>query len=265
MDLILEKGSEELFPEEIYALLSNSGIWIEEKENYNIIKSYPKNIDTYLECLKKLNIKIIKIDIQKEEELDYADLTKKYFRPIKVDDITILAPWNKQNTKGNKIIIEPGMAFGTGRHESTKIMLKLMKMINLASRNVLDLGCGSGILSLYAALLDAKKVIALDNDMDTVLSAKKNIILNNTDKISLLCTDLINVSGKYEVVLANLDIRTFTKLSEKIKGLVDNEGYIIISGILNKEKKRLVSLLPTFDLIQIEKKNSWCGFIFKKI
>jgi ribosomal protein L11 methyltransferase len=263
VDILVEKGAEELLPEETYGFLSNSGVWIEEKGNDIVIKSYPEDIDGYLEYLQTLKINIKKIDIQKEKQLDYAGLTKKYFRPIKIDNITILAPWNKQKTNGKFIVIEPGMAFGTGRHESTRIMMKLMKSMTMQGKNVLDLGCGSGILSLYSVLLGAKKIIAIDNDPDTVFSAEKNVILNDTDKISLTCTDLQYVTGTYDIILANLDIRTFTLYSEKIKEFVKDKGYIIISGILGKERKKLIPLFHPFQLIQTEKKNAWCGFVFK--
>jgi ribosomal protein L11 methyltransferase len=263
VDIWVEKGVEELLPEDIYGLLSNSGIWIEEKGNDVVIKSYPKDIETYLEYLQKLNINVKKTDIQKEEDQDYAALTKKYFRPIRIDEITILAPWNKQKTNAKSIIIDPGMAFGTGRHESTRIMIKLMKSVAMDDKNILDLGCGSGILSLYAVLLNAKKVIAIDNDPDTVFSAGKNIALNNTDRVSLACSDLQNVSGKYDIVLANLDIRTFTRYSDKIKVFVKKGGHIIISGILWKEREKLSPLFHPFLLTQTEKKNAWCGFVFK--
>lgn len=263
VDILADKGSEELLPEEIYGFLSNSGIWVEEKGNDIVIKSYPVDIEKYLEYLQKLKINIKQTDIHKEEEQDYAVLTKKYFRPIKIDGITILAPWNKQKTNVKSIVIEPGMAFGTGRHESTRIMMKLMKHLAMDGKNVLDLGCGSGILSLFSVLLGAKKVIAIDNDPDTVFSAKKNITLNNTDKISLTCADLQHVSGTYDIILANLDIRTFTRYSEKIKGFVKDGGHIIISGILGKESKKLIPLFHPFLLVQTEKKSAWCGFIYK--
>ncbi|MCX5806998.1 MAG: 50S ribosomal protein L11 methyltransferase [Proteobacteria bacterium] len=262
VDILTEKGTEELFTEEIYSLLSNSGTWIEENGNDIVIKSYPEDIEIYLEYLKKLKINIKKTDIKKEEQQDYAGLTKKYFRPIKIGDITIFAPWNKQNTNRRSIIIDPGMAFGTGRHESTRIMMKLMEHINMEDKTVLDLGCGSGILSINAVLLGARKVTSIDNDADTVFSAKKNVALNNTEKISLACTDLQHVSGRYDIVLANLDIRTFTSYSEKIKEFVKRYGYIIVSGILWKERKKLVPLFHPFLLTQTEKKNAWCGFVF---
>jgi ribosomal protein L11 methyltransferase len=262
VDILTEKGAEELLPEEIYGLLSNSGVWIEENGNNIVIKSYPQDTEKFIEYLQKLKINIKNIDIQTEEHQDYAELTRKYFRPIKIGDITILAPWNKQETNRKSIIIDPGMAFGTGRHESTRIIMKLMQYVAMEDKTVLDLGCGSGILSIDAFLLGAKKVVSIDNDTDTVFSAKKNIVLNNISRISLVCADLRHVTGKYDIVLANLDIRTFTGYSEKIKEFVKKDGYIIVSGILWKERKKLIPLFHPFLLEQIEKKNAWCGFVF---
>ena len=123
--------------------------------------------------LRTLKIATKDVLVTDEPEQDYAELTKKYFRPIQIEGLTILAPWNKTKRKGPRILIEPGMAFGTGRHESTRLMIKLMGSIDFKGKKVLDIGCGSAILSLYAALLGAKKVLAVDNDEDTVLSARK--------------------------------------------------------------------------------------------
>ncbi len=263
VDILVAKGTEELLPEKTYALLSSAGIWIEEKGNDILLKSYPEDVISYLKHLHKLKIDIKQIEIEKEKPQDYRELTKKYFRPIKVDDITIIAPWNRQTAGGKFIVIEPGMAFGTGRHESTRIMFKLMKRVDMAGNKVLDIGCGSAILSLHAVLLGAKKVFAIDNDPDTVFSAQKNIALNRTDRISLACADIGHISGAYDIVLANLDIRTFTLHAEKIRGHVKKGGHIIISGILNKEREQALKLFHPFTVTQMEKKNAWCGFILK--
>ncbi|MCX5803665.1 MAG: 50S ribosomal protein L11 methyltransferase [Proteobacteria bacterium] len=262
VEILVEKGIEELLPEELYAL-SNSGIWIEEKGSNVLIKCYPENIKMFLDTLNQLKIPVVGVDMVKEELQDYAELTRKYFRPIKIENIMILPPWSKNRYGKRPIIIEPGMAFGTGRHESTKLMFKLMKLIDIKDKKVLDIGCGSGILSLYAHLLGAKKITAIDNDIDTVLSAKKNISLNHMRNIELICTDIQDIHGTYDIILANLDIRTFTDHSQKIMDLVKKHGYIIISGVLGRDKKSILPLFRPFPPIKVEKKNSWIGFIFK--
>ena len=262
VDILAEKGTEELLPEEAYSLLSSAGIWIEERGDDVVIKSYPKDVEAFLEYLRLLNIKVKKVSVEKEEEQDYAELTKKYFRPIRIDEVTIIAPWNKPKGERPQIVIEPGMAFGTGRHESTRIMFKLMKQVDFKGKTVLDIGCGSAILSLYAALRGSKKVKAIDNDPDAIESANKNIALNHARNVTAACNDLRDVSGRYDVVLANLDIRTFTAFSNKVKSLVKDSGTIIISGVLGKDKRRVLDLFLPLSPLHEEKKNAWCGLVF---
>ncbi|MCX5808283.1 MAG: 50S ribosomal protein L11 methyltransferase [Proteobacteria bacterium] len=263
VDVRAEKGSEELLPEGIYDILPGQGIWIEEKGDDVIIKAYPSDVEEFVDYLRKSNISVKDVNVEKEVSLDYAELTKKYFRPIRIEDVTILAPWHKKRKSEKCIVIEPGMAFGTGRHESTKLMLKLMRHIDMEDKSVLDIGCGSGILSLYANVLGAKTIIAVDNDMDAVLSVKKNLTLNDTSRIETACTDLHHIKGTYDIILANLDIQTFTRRAGYIKKLLKSGGFIVISGVLVKNKKDVLPLFHPLSLIRTEKKNSWCGFVFK--
>jgi ribosomal protein L11 methyltransferase len=264
VDVTVKKGAEEFFPESFYAELPASAIWIEEKGERAIIKCYPENVNAFLRILQTLKIATKDVLVVDEPEQDYAELTKKYFRPIQIEGLTILAPWNKTKHQGPRILIEPGMAFGTGRHESTKIMIKLMNNIDMKGKRVLDIGCGSAILSLYAALLGAKKVLAVDNDEDTVLSAQKNIELNNAPFIEIACSDLKEVIGTYDIVLANIDTRTFKATSAHIITLLRKGGYLVISGILGRDKKELLSLFGSLSCLRVEQQNSWRGFVFQK-
>lgn len=204
----------------------------------------------------------MEVNVEKERLKDYEGATKKYFRPIKIEEITIMPPWYTP-TQEQHIIIEPGMAFGTGRHESTKLMFKLMKHVDMKGKKVLDIGCGSGILSLYANLIGAKKIIAVDNDLDAVLSAKRNISLNQAHNIELICTDLLNIKGTYDIVLANLDVRTFTDHSQKIINLVKKHGYIIISGVLGRDKKSVFTLFPPLSQPKLRRKIPGWGLCSK--
>jgi ribosomal protein L11 methyltransferase len=263
VDVRVEKGSEELLPEVIYNILPGQGIWIEEKGDDIIIKAYPSDVEEFVDYLLKSNISVKDVNVEKEASFDYAELTKKYFRPIRIEDMTILAPWHKKRKNEKCIVIEPGMAFGTGRHESTKLMFKLMRCIDMEDKSVVDIGCGSGILSLYANMLGAKTIIAVDNDMDAILSVKKNLTLNNSSRIETACINLHHIEGKYDIILANLDIQTFTRRAGYIKKLLKPDGFIVISGILVKNKKDVLPLFHPLSLVNTEKKNSWCGFVFK--
>lgn len=259
----MEKGAEEFLPEEIYTH-AKKGIWIEEDGTTDIIKCYPEDIESFLRVLVDSGLKIKGLTIEEEEIPDYSVITKRYFKTITVCGIKIVPPW-KKNKPVNSIIIEPGMAFGTGRHESTKIMMKLMERIDFKNKDVMDMGCGSGILAIYASMLGAKRVVAVDNDTDAVLSAKKNINLNRLGNIDIVCADINDIGGVYDIVLANLDIRTFQKYGQKIKNHIKRDGLIIISGILRKEKKQVYKSFEDFRLIAEESKNAWTGMILKPV
>jgi ribosomal protein L11 methyltransferase len=263
IEIFVKKGTEELLPEEVYSGCSSGGLWIEEKRNKTVIKAYPKDVGAFPDLLRRSGITIQEIRIVQEKDQDYTELTKRYFQPIRIEDVTIAAPWNKNKGKKKTIIIEPGMAFGTGRHESTRIMIRLMKGMDISGKEVLDLGCGSAILSLYASLKRAKKITAVDNDEDAIGSARKNVSLNDITNIRFVCAGLENIKGRYEVVLANLDIRTFSDHAQHIMRRLKRGGRLIISGILGKDARRALSLFPSLTLVRMEKKNSWRGFVLK--
>ena len=263
IDLLLEKGREELLPEELY-LLSKTGVWTEEKKDGTVlVHFYPEDGDVFLGALEGSRFPVLEVHREQEELKDYSALTQKYFRPIRIEDLTILPPWSKRKPGGPFIVIEPGMAFGTGRHESTRLMIKLMKSVDFRGTQVLDLGCGSGILSLYAALLGATRVVAVDNDLDTVLNARKNASLNDTRSIEVVCADLADVGGSYDVILANLDIRTFTAHAPRVAAFAKPGATIIVSGILGRDRAKLIALFQSAEHIRMEQKNSWRGFLFR--
>jgi ribosomal protein L11 methyltransferase len=263
VEILVEKGQEELLTDKIYKL-AGEGFWLEDQGDLVLLKCYPDEPDAFLKGLSISDLKISNVNVEKEEPRDYAELTRQYFRPIRIGNLTIRAPWNKKKDNGREIIIEPGMAFGTGRHESTRIMVKLMDGVDFKGKTVLDIGCGSGILALYAHLLGAGMIYAVDKDLDAVLNAKKNADLNRSDNIGLICIDVRDIRGVFDVVLANIDIKTFSEYSEKVASLVEKDGFLFISGILRKNKDHLLHLFQGWSLVQDYQKNSWCGFLFSR-
>lgn len=263
VEILVEKGQEELLTDKIYQL-SGKGFWLEDQGDLVLLKCYPDEPDAFLKGLSTSGLKISNVNVEKEEPRDYAELTRQYFRPIRIGNLTIRAPWNKKKDNGREIIIEPGMAFGTGRHESTRIMVKLMDDVGFEGKTVLDIGCGSGILALYAHLLGAGMIIAVDNDSDAIFNAKKNVSLNRVDTINLVCAHLQDIHEAFDVVLANIDIKTFSEHSAKIASLVGRNGLLFISGILRKNKSQLLCLFPGWSVVQVYRKNSWCGFLLSR-
>jgi len=263
VEILAEKGQEELFTDSIYRLVSK-GFWLEERGDSVLIKCYPEEPKSFLRQLQTLGLKITSINLEQEELKDYIELTKQYFRPIRIGNLTIRAPWNKKKDKGHEIVIEPGMAFGTGRHESTKIMIKLMNTIDFIGKTVLDIGCGSGILALNARIRGATKIFAVDNDLEAVLNARKNALLNKAYTINLACANLQDIRGTYDIVLANIDIKTFSEHSEAVASLVRKDGYLFVSGILNKKRSHLLWLFHDWNLVISHRINSWWGFLLNR-
>ena len=265
VDVVIDAGAQELLPEEIHTIYAPSGLWIVEESPQTVtVSAYPEHVESYLAAMRLCGISIHDVRVTQEDRRDYSELARRYFRPIKVEDIVIRSPWNREKAGINYITIEPGMAFGTGRHESTRLMMKLMRAMDISGKRVLEIGCGSALLSLYARMKGARRVYAVDNDLDAVLSARKNILLNGASGIELVCADAMDISGKYDIVLANLDIRTFTLSSGHVTGLVRRGGSLVISGIIGREKKQALKLFAPWEPAAEAKKNAWMGFVFKK-
>jgi ribosomal protein L11 methyltransferase len=262
VDLIVKKGTEEILPEFVFT--ECGGVWIDELNGDTLIRCYPEKAGPFLRHVRDSGLPVKDIKVVKEALQDYVALTKKYFRPIKVSGVRILAPWQKSRDPGPRIVIEPGMAFGTGRHESTKLMLRMMNAVLLKGRSVLDLGCGSGILAIYAALKGAKKVMAVDSDTCAVEGSRRNFALNKMDSIGLACTDLADIRGTFDVVLANLDFDTCRKHCQAIAERLVHGGCLLVSGIEAQYANSLLTIFNDHTLLRTFKMNDWHGFTFKE-
>jgi ribosomal protein L11 methyltransferase len=261
VDIALRKGAEEVLNAEFYAL--SGGIWIEEQGAAVLLKCYPKDREAFLSYLAKSKPPFSRWRTVLEEEKDYVSIVRRLFTPVRVGDVTILPPWRKTKRKGPVIVIEPGMAFGTGRHESTRLMIRMMGALGMKGRRVLDVGSGSGVLAVYARLLGAASVVAIDNDPLAVIAAKKGFTLNRADDIFLACAGPGALKGKFDVVLANLDFDTFRKHGRDIVRLVDDRGYLIASGIEKQYAAQAASLFEPMTLVRKKRLRDWYGFVLR--
>jgi ribosomal protein L11 methyltransferase len=257
-----QKGADELLPAEAYEVCN--GAWVERVDPDGIlINFYPQSVEALLGLLERSGVPHEVVSISEEEDRDYVALMKKHFSPISVGNITILPPWKKSRKTGPKIIIDPGMAFGTGRHESTRIMLRMMSAIELRGMSILDIGCGSGILAIYAHMMGANRVVAVDHDTCATEAVGKNAGLNSADLIEVICADLGDLKGEFDVVLANLDARTFSDYSSHIIGLVKDQGLLLASGIEAGQKDGVMPFFSGLRRITQRRMNDWYGFTFQ--
>jgi ribosomal protein L11 methyltransferase len=204
------------------------------------------------------------------KEEDWLTSWKKYWAPELVGNHLLILPcWMNPNEKfkDKKIIkIDPGAAFGTGSHPSTYLCLEKMENISFSDKKILDIGSGSGILSVAARLLGAKEVYAVDNDYLAINSTKSNFQLNFGD-----LNNLSTYLGSFnEVILKNqlkqFDFVLCNILAEVIKGMIPNiykclrkNGEVIFSGILNSQKDEIIKILIQNDLklLDVSTRKDW--------
>ena len=132
---------------------------------------------------------------------------------------------------------------------------------DLRDENVLDLGTGSGILASITPPRGPEDYAGDTISMPS--SHEKNLTLNEARNVDAVCADLRDIRGTFDIVLANLDINTFTRHSRDVAGFVKKVVYMVVSGILGRDRKRLVAFFPYSTLITMEQKNAWRGFLFK--
>lgn len=198
---------------------------------------------------------------------EWKDNWKEYFKPSKITDRIVVKPtweqYEKQSEDELIIEIDPGMAFGTGTHETTTLCVKLLEKYTEASDAVLDVGCGSGILSIAAGLLGIKNILGIDIDPIAVEVSKENVELNKLDHvITIQYGDLTKgIDFKADVVVANLMADLVMMLSEDVAKHLKGKGMFISSGILI-EKQTLVSEAIKkngFEIIEVLEQGEWCA------
>lgn len=265
--------------------LSESGVvwdYIEEHLIHDDGKAQVKGyfeVDGYDELKKQL---LERLDFLKENcPFDYGTLTlsetlvndddwvnswKQYYKPIHAGRVTIVPEWTEYApAEGEYVVkIDPGMAFGTGEHESTKMCLMLLQEMGVGGKSVIDVGTGSGILALAAAKLGAQSVEAYDVDDNAVKSAKENSALNGfTDKIYVANANLLDkTSGKFDIVLANITADVLITLSQSLGDYMKDGGTVIISGIILKRENEVVKAFEKASF-KIEKRmnmGEWVAF-----
>lgn len=182
-------------------------------------------------------------------EEDWANNWKQYFKPLKVGEKLLIRPtWEDvDNADGRTVLdIDPGMAFGTGGHETTRLVLEAMEGFITPDTALLDVGCGSGILSMAGLLLGAKSALAVDIDALAVKTAIENGERNHLTPpaYTVVQGDLVDkVSGEFDVVLANIVADAIIMLSPAVKPFVKKDGVYIVSGIIDTREADVLPAL----------------------
>ncbi|MBQ1992540.1 MAG: 50S ribosomal protein L11 methyltransferase [Clostridia bacterium] len=203
------------------------------------------------------------------EEQDWLNNWKQYFNPIEVGEKLLIRPtWrDKYDPQGRVVLnLDPGLAFGSGTHETTRLCLQAVEKYTTDSSTILDVGCGSGILAVASLLLGAKSAVGVDIDEMAVKTARENAVLNKVDdKFTVLSGNLTDkVEGKYSIVVANIVADAIIMLSKDIKNFMYEDSYYIMSGIIDTRVDDVLNAIEdTFEVTEKLLENGWCCLVAK--
>jgi ribosomal protein L11 methyltransferase len=200
---------------------------------------------------------------------------KKYFKPIRVSHSIVVKPtWERCTQTGGDIVIDidPGMAFGTGQHPSTRMCIEAMEDILLHDRSrtnwqVLDAGTGTGILGIAAAKLNAERVLCVDTDKKAVEIATQNVLINNVQKrVGVRQGEITALSEPFDLIVSNINAKTMIKLRSHLTRLLNSNGYLIISGIIEQEKNDIAEHFPadSYPIHRFLQEKEWICFVMRK-
>lgn len=236
----------------------------------NFSEIYAEVLDelTELKTNSPFELGSLEVSVDTIDDQDWLNVWKKYYKPIHIGNIVIVPKWLKYDAQeGEKVAyIDPGMAFGTGEHESTKLCLTLFSELECEGKSVLDIGTGSGILGITASVCGADSVYMSDIDPIAVEAAKQNASLNKLGKCTIACDDLVaNATVKGDIVFANITADILIMLSKDIKKLINENGYIILSGIIKARYDEVLQayLDAGFILDKSMVLGEWCGLRFR--
>ncbi|HEX3046960.1 MAG TPA: 50S ribosomal protein L11 methyltransferase [Bacillota bacterium] len=205
---------------------------------------------------------------QEVREEDWAEAWKTYFKPEHIGNIVIKPSWEEYQSTGDEIVVEldPGMAFGTGTHPTTRLCLLLLQEIGYGKKNLLDIGTGSGILAVAGAKLGIREIVATDIDPLAVNIAAQNAARNGVEQtITTMEGDLLEQKPgrRFELVVANIISNAILKIIPNLPQVLENEGYFLASGIIEERFPEIEEALVTrgFSIYRTLTEDGWVGVI----
>lgn len=222
-------------------------------------------LTSYQEALNKsLKSNIdLKLKSSKQKNIDWIERYKKGVEPIEVGDFYIRPSWHEPKNELIDIIIDPALAFGSGHHESTNSCLKLISKYKNGYKTALDVGCGSGILSIALAK-SGFEVSSCDTDEQAISATKDNFAKNGVKEPKTWVGSVDMADENYDIVVANIIADVIFIIKNNLIKKTKIGGILILSGILEIYLDRIKSEFKELTCLEFVKQNEWVSFVFKK-
>lgn len=293
-DLLMQEGSAGTMVEDkadIPDPTKPNGIWeiidpklLEEMPEDVLVHAWFEPNASFPEMLADLNARLadlrstmgeaygsLLLDSNNVKDEDWSEVWKKYYKPFKAGEHLVVKPtWEKYDMQpGDKIIeIDPGMAFGSGQHETTGMCLELLEKVVKPGHKVIDVGTGSGILAIGAALMDAESVVAIDIDPSAVKVARENVEMNGLkDKITVLEGNLLEKNDAVcDVCIANIIADVICFFAAPLNDHIVPGGLFICSGIIKERENDVTTALHAadYEILEIVRKGEWVAILSRR-
>jgi ribosomal protein L11 methyltransferase len=210
------------------------------------------------------------ITTSKINDQDWSENWKKHYKPFHISERVVIKPtWEEYRKKSDEVIIEidPGMAFGTGTHETTSMCAKFLERYLKEGNTVIDVGSGTGILSIIAAKLGAKKITAIDIDAVAAKVTRENCALNHVEDIVEVYEGTLNdiAVEKSDIIVANIIADVIIDLAKIVENYIKEKGLLITSGIIKEKKDRVIETYTQkgFTCEETAEDGEWVAIVFK--
>lgn len=222
----------------------------------------------------------LEVELSSVSEDDWANNWKKYFKPLKIGEKLLVKPTWEDIPEGEDdrtvIEIDPASSFGTGQHHTTQLCLENIEKYMQAGDKALDLGCGSGILSIACILLGAESITMVDIDENSVKIANENLLQNNIqpERINAYCGNIIDdeelrnlVGQKYDFVCANIVSDILIAMSPYFGSFLKSDKTLVVSGVISERRQEVIGIIEScgFSFEDCKEKEGWISAVFKKL
>ena len=241
---------------------------LNSNEDIFALRVYPENMEDANNLKAELSEKKLgQCLVEEKDDEDWANNWKKYYKPLEIGEKLAIVPEWEDYDNDNRVVIKinPGMAFGTGTHESTYMCLELLERYVNKDDDIFDIGCGSGILAIAGLKLGAKKALAVDIDDKCIDASHENAGLNNLeDKVEIKKGNLLDVvKGRADLIVSNIIAEIIVDEIKNLKNHMEKGGIFITSGIIKERRQMVIHALEEngFEIIDELEKNNWVAIV----